>query len=150
MILIQPRERGFLGRAPHAQRVLINVGSSTFLSGPSKNYDFFESEAVDPSRAVKWTHNDRKTNDTTRGREIATCAAMRVEIQTCIHGGGSTSGFQALSGEWRAIFFFYEIAGRSPGGASGQLGRCTHTESKVENARPRSVITRSPNMTVHE
>ena len=92
------------------------MGSSTFLSGPSKNYDFFESEAVDPSRAVRWTHNDRKTNDNTRGREIATCAAVRVEIQTCIHGGGSTSGFQALSGEWRAIFFFT----RSPGGHPGE------------------------------
>ena len=91
------------------------MGSSIFLSGPSKNYDFFHSEVVDPSRAVRWTHNEGKTNDNTRGREIATCAAVGEEIQTCIHGGGSTSGFQALGGERRAIFFFYEIAGRSPG-----------------------------------
>ena len=77
---------------------------------------------VDPFRAVRWTHNDRKTNDNTRGREIATCAAVRVEIQTCIHGGGSTSGFQALSGEWRAIFFFYEIAGRSRSEPVGNQG----------------------------
>ena len=90
-----------------------------YLVVTRKNYDFFESQAVDPSRAVRWTHNDRKTNDTTRGREIATCAAMRVEIQTCIHGGGSTSGFQALSGEWRAIFFFDEIARRSRSEAVG-------------------------------
>ena len=85
---------------------LINVGSSTFLSGSSKNYDFLENEVVDPSRAVRWTHNEGKTNDNTRGREIATCAAVGEEIQTCIHGGGSTSGFQALGGERRAIFFF--------------------------------------------
>ena len=43
------------------------------------------------------------------------------EIQTCIHGGGSTSGFQALGGERRAIFFFYEIAGRSPGEPVGKI-----------------------------
>ena len=97
------------------------MGSSTFLSGPSKNYDFFESEEVDPSRVVRWTHNEGKTNDNTRGREIATCAAVGEEIQTCIHGGGSTSGFQALGGERRAIFFFYEIAGRSRSEPVGKI-----------------------------
>ncbi len=64
----------------------------------------------------------KKTNDNTRGREIATCAAVGEEIQTCIHGGGSTSGFQALGGERRAIFFFfYEIAGRSRSEPVGEI-----------------------------
>ena len=59
--------------------------------------DFLESESDDLLEAARSVHHEERTDGSPRGREIAACAAAGAQLQTCIHGGGSSMDFQALS-----------------------------------------------------
>ena len=69
---------------PLCARVSKQLGSSKVFSGLSVNVDFLVGESDDLLAAERSMHLEGKTKGNARGREIATCAAVGAEIQTCI------------------------------------------------------------------
>ena len=72
-------------RAPRpCARVSIQLGSSKVCRDLRVNVDFLVGVSDDLLAAERSMHLEGKTNGDARGREIATCAAVGAEIQTCI------------------------------------------------------------------
>ena len=72
-------------RATHVcARVLIDVGCSKVCRVVHDQRDFLECHTTDHLTKDRSMHLEGKTNGDARGREIATCAAVGAEIQTCI------------------------------------------------------------------
>ena len=69
---------------PLCARVSNQLGSSKVFSGLSVNVDFLVGESDDLLAAEQSMHLEGKTKNNARGCEIATCAAVGAEIQTCI------------------------------------------------------------------
>ena len=69
---------------PLCARVSKQLGSSKVFSGLSVNVDFLVGESDDLLAAEQSMHLEGKTKNNARGCEIATCAAVGAEIQTCI------------------------------------------------------------------
>ena len=69
---------------PLCARVRKQLGSSKVFSGLQANVDFVGSESDDLLAAERSMHLEGKMNGNAREREIATCAAVGAEIQTCI------------------------------------------------------------------
>ena len=72
-------------RATHVcARVLIDVGCSKVCRVVHDQRDFLECHTTDHLTKDRSMHLEGKTNGDARGREIATCATVGAEIQTCI------------------------------------------------------------------
>ena len=69
---------------PSCARVSIQLGSSKVCRDLRVNVDFLVGVSDDLLAAERSMHLEGKTNGDARGREIATCAAVGAEIQTCI------------------------------------------------------------------
>ena len=69
---------------PLCARVSIQLGSSKVCRDLRVNVDFLVGVSDDLLAAERSMHLEGKTNGDARGREIATCAAVGAEIQTCI------------------------------------------------------------------
>ena len=69
---------------PSCARVSIQFGSSKVCRDLRVNVDFLVGVSDDLLAADRSMHLEGKTNGDARGREIATCAAVGAEIQTCI------------------------------------------------------------------
>ena len=65
-------------------RVLIDVGCSKVCRVVHDQRDFLECHTTDHLTKDRSMHLEGKTNGDARGREIATCATVGAEIQTCI------------------------------------------------------------------
>ena len=69
---------------PPCARVSKQLGSWKVFSGLQVNVDFVGGESDDLLAAERSMHLEGKTNNNAREREIAICAAVGAEIQTCI------------------------------------------------------------------
>ena len=69
---------------PSCARVSIQLGSSKVCRVVHDQRDFLECHTTDHLTKDRSMHLEGKTNGDARGREIATCAAVGAEIQTCI------------------------------------------------------------------
>ena len=69
---------------PSCARVSIQLGSSKVCRVVHDQRDFLECHTTDHLMKERSMHLEGKTNGDARGREIATCATVGAEIQTCI------------------------------------------------------------------
>ena len=93
---------------PLCARVSKQLGSSKVFSGLSVNVDFLVGESDDLLAAEQSMHLEGKTKNNARWCEIATCAVVGAEIQTCIRSwvqavtacvgkGGGSAGVRSRS-----------------------------------------------------
>ena len=104
---------------PSCARVSIQLGSSKVCRDLRVNVDFLVGVSDDLLAADRPVHLEGKTNGDARGREIATCAAVGAEIQTCIRRLVRAWPLEPTCYE-RERSRFSEIAGKSPGESVGE------------------------------
>ena len=127
---------------PSCARVSIQLGSSKVCRDLRVNVDFLVGVSDDLLAAERSMHLEGKTNGDARGREIATCAAVGAEIQTCIRRLvrawplEPTSGRGAVSPDPRD---FSEIAGKSQGEPVGDSEYAGTLEPSEEMQGPHSL-----------
>ena len=97
---------------PSCARVSIQLGSSKVCRDLRVNVDFLVGVSDDLLAAERSMHLEGKTNGDARGREIATCAAVGAEIQTCIQRLVRAWPLEATSGRGA-------VSPRSPGSHGG-------------------------------
>ena len=118
---------------PLCARVSKQLGSSKVFSGLSVNVDFLVGESDDLLAAERSMHLEGKTNGDARGREIATCATVGAEIQTCIRRLVRAWPLEPTSGRGA-------VSGSHPGSSLGnQADAGTHwiPAKKCKAGRPR-------------
>ena len=105
----------YLRTPPPCARDSIQLGCSKVCRDLQVDVDFAGSESDDLLAAARSVHLEGKTNGDARGREIAICAAVGGEIQTCIGPLVRAWPLEPSERDREGCSRFSEIAWRSPG-----------------------------------